>query len=127
MTTFQAPEGSPQAMRHFPFPTCPRRRNERRSRRFAIDWIKPVPSDTMPLVSALLGGAFPKCSGAVGELNALQRQVLARMVNTEELWQIGNLMWTFQTYGLPWDRGKCAELVGVQVTDDEALKALRSG
>src|SRR5262245_12212681 len=89
MTTFQAPEGSPQAMRHFPFPTCPRRRNERRSRRFAIDWIKPVPSDTMPLVSALLGGAFPKCSGAVGELNALQRQVLARMVNTEELWQIG--------------------------------------
>ena len=83
--------------------------------------------DTMPLVSALLAAAFPKCSGAVGELNALQRQVLARMVNTEELWEIGNLMWTFQTYGLPWDRGKCADLVGVQVAHDEALKSLRSG
>jgi len=49
------------------------------------------------------------------------------MVNTEELWEIGNLMWTFQTYGLSWDRGKCAEQVGVQVADDEALKSLRSG
>lgn len=49
------------------------------------------------------------------------------MVNTEELWEIGNLMWTFQTYGLSSDRGKCAEQVGVQVADDEALKSLRSG
>jgi hypothetical protein len=83
--------------------------------------------DTMPLVSSLLAAAFPRRNEAATELNALQRQVLARMVNTEELWSIGNLMWTFQAYGLPCDREKCAKLVGVKVADDEALKALRSG
>src|SRR5207245_38448 len=35
-------------------------------------------------------------------------------------------MWTFQAYGLPCDREKCAKLVGVKVADDDALKALRS-
>jgi len=83
--------------------------------------------DTMPLASSLLAAAFPRQNEAVTELNALQRQVLARMVNTEELWSIGNLMWTFQVYGLPWDREKCAKLVGVKVADEEALKSLRSG
>jgi hypothetical protein len=83
--------------------------------------------DTMPLVSALLAAAFPRQNEAVTELNALQRQVLARMVNTEELWSIGNLMWTFQAYGLPCDRDKCGRLVGVKVADNEALKSLRSG
>ncbi len=83
--------------------------------------------DTMPLVSSLLAAAFPRGDQAVTELTALQRQVLARMVNTEELWSIGNLMWTFQAFGLPWHREKCAQLVGVKVADDEALKSLRSG
>ena len=83
--------------------------------------------DTMPLVSSLLAAIFPRQNEAVAELNTLQRQVLARMVNTEELWSIGNLMWTFQAYGLPCDREKCAQLVGVRVADDEALKSLRSG
>jgi hypothetical protein len=83
--------------------------------------------DTMPLVSALLAATFPRRNEAVTELNALQRQVLARMVNTEELWSIGNLMWTFQAHGLPWEREKCAKLVGVKIADDEALKSLRSG
>jgi hypothetical protein len=83
--------------------------------------------DTMPLVSAMLAAAFPRRKEEVTELNALQRQVLARTVNTEELWSIGNLMWTFQAYGLPCDREKCARLVGVKVADDEALKSLRWG
>jgi hypothetical protein len=83
--------------------------------------------DTMPLVSALLSAAFSTRDDALTELTALQRQVLARMVNTEELWSIGNLLWTFKAYGLPHDRDKCAQLVGVEVADDEALKALRSG
>ena len=83
--------------------------------------------DTMPLVSALLSAAFPRSDEALTELTGLQRQVLARMVNTEELWSIGNLLWTFKAYGLPHDRKKCAQLVGVKVADDEALKALRSG
>jgi hypothetical protein len=83
--------------------------------------------DTMPLVSALLAAAFPKREEPVTELTALQRQVLARMVNTEELWSIGNLLWTFQAHGLPDERADCATLVGVRVADDEALKSLRSG
>jgi hypothetical protein len=83
--------------------------------------------DTMPLAGSLLAAAFPRRHDAVTELTALQREVLARMVNTEELWSIGNLMWTFQAYGLPWDREKCAQLVGVKVADDEALKTLSLG
>jgi tetratricopeptide (TPR) repeat protein len=82
---------------------------------------------TMPLVSALLSAAFTRQDEPLTELTDLQRQVLARMVNTEELWSIGNLLWTFKAYGLPHDRGKCAQLAGVKVTDDEALKSLRSG
>jgi hypothetical protein len=83
--------------------------------------------DTMPLVGALLAAVFPRRDEAVAELNTLQRQVLARMVNTEELWSIGNLMWTFKQHGLPSDRRKCAGLIGVKVADVEALGSLRSG
>jgi hypothetical protein len=82
--------------------------------------------DTMPLVSALLSAAFPRRDQALTELTDLQRQVLARLVNTEELWSIGNLMWTFKAYGLPHDREKCAKLAGVKVANDEALSELRS-
>jgi tetratricopeptide (TPR) repeat protein len=83
--------------------------------------------DTMPLVRALLSAAFQRRDEALTELTDLQRQVLVRMVNTEELWSIGNLWGTFKAYGLPHDREKCAQLAGVKVADDEALKALRSG
>jgi hypothetical protein len=83
--------------------------------------------DTMPLANALLSAAFTRRDEPLTELNDLQRQVLTRMVNTEELWSIGNLLWTFRAYGLPSDRAKCAQVVGVRVADDEALKSLRSG
>jgi hypothetical protein len=83
--------------------------------------------DTTPLASALLSAAFTRRDEPLTEPTDLQRQVLTRMVNTEELWSIGNLLWTFKAHGLPHDREKCAQLVGVRVADDEALKALRSG
>src|SRR5262249_41208887 len=83
--------------------------------------------DTMPLVSALLSAAFQRRDEALTEMTDLQRQVLLRMVNTEELWSIGNLWGMFKAYGLPHDRGKGAQLAGVKVAGDEALKALRSG
>jgi tetratricopeptide (TPR) repeat protein len=83
--------------------------------------------DTMPLVHALLSAAFPERTDPITEPTILQRQVLARMVNTEELWSIGNLIWSFEARGLPQDRQKCAQLIGVKVADDEALEALRSG
>jgi hypothetical protein len=82
--------------------------------------------DTMPLVGALLSAAFPRRDEALTELTDLQRQVLVRMVNNEELWSIGNLMWTFQACGLPHDREKCASLIGVKVAKDDALAELRS-
>jgi tetratricopeptide (TPR) repeat protein len=81
--------------------------------------------DTMPLVVALLSAAFSKRQEPLTELTALQRQVLSRMVNTDELWSIGNLTWTFPAYGLPHDRQKCAKLLGVKVAKDPALDELR--
>jgi hypothetical protein len=83
--------------------------------------------DTMPLVSALLAAAFTARKEPVTDLTDFQTQVLTRMVNTEELWSVGNLSWTFKAYGLPQDREKCAQLVSVKIADDEALKSLRSG
>jgi hypothetical protein len=83
--------------------------------------------DTMPLVRALLSAAFSPRKEPLTELTDFQRQVLTRMVDTEELWSIGNLMWAFQAHGLPHDRGKCAQLLGVKVADDEALQSLRTG
>lgn len=81
--------------------------------------------DTMPLVGTLLSVAFPRRDEAITELTHLQKHILSRLVNTEELWSIGNLRWTFQKYGLPHDREKCANLVGVLVATDEALTKLR--
>jgi tetratricopeptide (TPR) repeat protein len=83
--------------------------------------------DTIPLVTALLSAAFTRREEPLTELTDLQRMVLSHMVNTEELWSIANFLWTFQAYGLPHDRQQCAQLLGVRVADDEALKALRSG
>jgi hypothetical protein len=83
--------------------------------------------DTMPMVTTLLAAAFPTREEPVTELTDLQRYVLGRMVNAEELWNIGNLFWAFSAHGLPKDRKKCAELVGVRVAEDRALAELRSG
>jgi HEAT repeats len=82
--------------------------------------------DTMPLVRTLLSAAFPKREEPLTELTDLQRQVLIRMVNTEELWSVA-MFGLFRTCGLTQDREKCAQLAGVKVADDEALRALRLG
>jgi tetratricopeptide (TPR) repeat protein len=83
--------------------------------------------DTMPMVRTLIAAAFPTREKPVTELTDLQRYVLGRLVNAEELWNIGNLSWVFRAHGLPQDRKKCAELVGLRVAEDEALAELRSG
>lgn len=67
--------------------------------------------DTMPLVSMLLSAAFPERTETVTALDPLQRQVLSRMVNTNDLWSIGNLHWTLKAYGLPFDKVKCSQLI----------------
>ncbi len=79
---------------------------------------------TMPLATALLAAAFEPRREPLTTLNDLQRQVLLRMLDTQELWFIGNLSRTFSEYGLPRDQKKCAALVGVRVVDDEALSEL---
>jgi hypothetical protein len=47
------------------------------------------------------------------------------MVKTRELWSIGNLASTFKEHGLPQDRGACAALAGIKVSEDKALSQLR--
>jgi hypothetical protein len=49
------------------------------------------------------------------------------MLNTQELWSVGNLYKTFKAYGLSRDREKCAALAGVKVATDEALRELSTG
>lgn len=100
--------------------------------RKAIPWIcdrldKVRFRDVVPLVRALLTTAFPKRNELITDLTDLQRQVLNRLVNNAEAWSMGPLFSYFQECGLPYDRDKCARLLGVKVEDDEALKSLRSG
>lgn len=83
--------------------------------------------DTLPLVRALFSAAFEPRNEPLVELTEFQREVLTRMIHTEELWSIGNLHSTFETHGLSQDREKCAELAGVKVVNDEALASLRWG
>lgn len=83
--------------------------------------------DTVPLVYTLLTASFSASDKEVTELTDLQRYVLGRMVQTAELWCIADLRWTFKSFGLPPDRKKCAQMVGIDVIEDEALKLLRSG
>jgi hypothetical protein len=57
----------------------------------------------------------------------LQRDVLRHLVATEELWNIGNLIWEFRARGLSERREVCAALLG-QVADDCPARAhLRTG
>ncbi len=82
---------------------------------------------TMSLVESLLSAAFEPGTEPVRQLDDLQRTVLLRMVDTDDLWSIGNNSSTMRAYGLPWDRKGCAQLAGVKVVDDPALAHLRSG
>ena len=81
----------------------------------------------MPFASALLSAAFDPVSSPVQQLTQLQRQVLISMIQCQELWTIGNLHFEFKTYGIPFDRKECADLVGVKVVNDEALSKLSIG
>jgi hypothetical protein len=101
---------------------------QRRAIPLLCDRLKQVRwKEAVPLASALLSAAFRKRDEPLIELTVLQKDVLTRMLNIEELWPIANLEWILGAYGLPHDRDKCAELVGVKVPRDEALAALRSG
>lgn len=89
--------------------------------------------DTVPLVQTLLSAAFEKRNEPLVESNltTIQKLVLSQMLLTDELWSIGNLIGVFQAYGLPDGlqnkKEKCADLVGMELTTDEALTQLRWG
>lgn len=80
--------------------------------------------DTMPFVLMLLRLAFETSNEPVVTLSDLQRTVLLRLVNQQELWKIGNLHSAFRHYGLPFNRGECAKLLGVNVVEDKPLAKL---
>ena len=86
---------------------------------------------TVPLVRTLLSAAFERRKTLLTELTDIQKLVLSQMVMTDELWSIGNLIGVFSTYGLPDGlpdkREKCAKLLGIKLTPDNALTELRSG
>jgi len=67
--------------------------------------------DTMPLVTALLSITFARREEPLTELTPLQKQVVTRMVRSEELWSIGNLYWTLKAHGLSSKREECAKLL----------------
>jgi len=69
--------------------------------------------DTMPLVMALLAIAFTRREEPLTELTPLQKQVVTRMVRSDELWSIGNLYWTLKAHGLSSKREECARLIGL--------------
>lgn len=86
--------------------------------------------DTVPLVQTLLSAAFEKRDRPLTELTEIQKLVLSQMLMTDELWSIGNLIGTFEAYGLPDGlsdkKEKCAKLVGMELTKDKALQKLRT-
>ena len=87
--------------------------------------------ETVPLVRTLLSATFEPREAPLTELTDIQKLVLSQMVMTDELWSIGNLFGVFSTYGLPDElsakKEKCAKLLGIKLTPDEALSELRSG
>ena len=86
---------------------------------------------TILLVKTLLSAAFEKCKEPLIELTDIQKLVLTQMLLTDELWSIGNIMGTFEAYGLPYGMGnrkeKIANFVSIELTPDEALKELCEG
>lgn len=83
--------------------------------------------DTMPLVTTLLSTAFEPRDEPLTTVDDNQKRILICLVDCQELWSIGNLHFTFRSYGLPHDRQKCAELAGVKYVDDKALTSLSTG
>ena len=83
--------------------------------------------DTIPLVVALISATFPRSKEPLSELNSLQRYVLGRMVDTAELWSIGNLHWTFKSVGLPKDRQKMRTTRRCQCRRGRSLEIVASG
>lgn len=83
--------------------------------------------DTMPLVRSLLSTAFEPSDEPVKEVNDAQKRILVCLVNCQELWSIGNLSDDFRSRGLPHNRQKCADLVGVKFVEDKALASLSIG
>jgi hypothetical protein len=72
--------------------------------------------DTISIVRAIFHGTFPKPTGErrrveSRDLDAEQRRALQVMVDTDDLWSVGNLYATFTAYGLPWDRAKVRAIV----------------
>lgn len=72
--------------------------------------------DTVSIVRAILHGTFPAPTGerhrvTSADLDEEQRRALRIMVETDDLWSVGNLYSTFQAYGLPWDRARVRGLV----------------
>ena len=93
---------------------------------------------TIPIVETLLSAAFEKLNNpfqkeqkVLTKLTDIQKLVLSQMLLTDELWSMANLMGTFAAYGLPHEMGnrkeKTAQLVGMELTPDQALKELREG
>ncbi|MEL6788686.1 MAG: hypothetical protein AAFO76_15080 [Cyanobacteria bacterium J06607_15] len=87
--------------------------------------------ETVPLVKTLLSAAFEQRDTPLTELTDIQKLVLGQLVITDELWTIGNLFGVFGAYGLPDGladkKEKCAKLLGIELTPDNALTELRSG
>ena len=88
--------------------------------------------ETIPLVETLLSAVFEQRDEPLTKLTDLQNLVLSQMLMTDELWSIGNLIGVFSYYGLPDGlspdkKEKCAQLVGIKLTQDNALTELRSG
>jgi hypothetical protein len=72
--------------------------------------------DTIAIVRAILHGTFPSPTGErrrveTSDLGEEQRRALRAMVETDDLWTVGNLASTFHAYGLPWDRAKVRALL----------------
>ncbi|MEZ6041851.1 MAG: HEAT repeat domain-containing protein [Planctomycetaceae bacterium] len=75
----------------------------------------------LPLTNALLSAAFEPQFEPQTTLDEAQKRVLSSMVNTDDLWGIGNLYFTLDQYGLPHDRYSCAALLGMKLANCEEL------
>ena len=84
-------------------------------------------------VETLLSTAFEKRERSLTKLTDIQKLVLSRILTIDELWSMENLKEIFFTYGL-FDvlsnrkrQEFCAELAGIELTADNALRELRHG
>lgn len=83
--------------------------------------------DTIPLARSLLSMAFEPSDRPIREVNDIQRHILVCLVHCQELWSIANIFDDFWVRGLPPDRQRCADLVGIPFVEDKALAELGIG